>query len=76
MAAFVAGSRVYNNRHWIADVVAGAGFGILSVELSYLVYFPIRNAIARRVNLRKSDSLVLSPALHPGGAGLYLSYRF
>lgn len=76
VAAFVAGSRVYNNRHWIADVVAGAGFGILSVELSYLVYFPIRNAIARCVNLRKSDSLVLSPALHPGGAGLYLSYRF
>ena len=76
LAAFVAGSRVYNNRHWVADVVAGAGFGILSVELSYLIYFPVRNAIARKINLRHSDRLVLSPTVNPGGAGLYLSYRF
>lgn len=45
LATFVACSRLYNNRHWVADVVAGAGFGILSVELAYLTYFPIRNAI-------------------------------
>ena len=76
LAAFVAGSRLYNNRHWVADVVAGAGFGILSVELSYLIYFPVRNAIARKINLRRSDRLVLSPTVNPGGAGLYLSYRF
>ena len=34
IAAFVAGSRLYNNRHWVADVVAGAGFGILSAPFS------------------------------------------
>ena len=27
--------RVLNNRHWISDVVAGAGIGILSTELGY-----------------------------------------
>ncbi len=27
--------RVLNNRHWISDVVAGAGIGILSAELGY-----------------------------------------
>ncbi len=27
--------RVYNNRHWASDVVAGAGFGILSASLTY-----------------------------------------
>ena len=27
--------RVLNNRHWISDVLSGAGIGILSVELGY-----------------------------------------
>lgn len=27
--------RIYNNRHWLNDVVAGAGLGILSVQLTY-----------------------------------------
>ncbi|MDL2221394.1 phosphatase PAP2 family protein [Parabacteroides sp. OttesenSCG-928-N08] len=77
MAAFVAGSRVYNNRHWVADVFAGAGVGILSVELAYLIYFPIRNAIARNVNARASRNLVVAPTLNGGhGAGLYVSFAF
>ena len=27
--------RVYNNRHWVTDVIAGAGVGILSARISY-----------------------------------------
>lgn len=27
--------RVLNNRHWVSDVIAGAGIGILSTELAY-----------------------------------------
>ncbi|MEP7110806.1 MAG: phosphatase PAP2 family protein [Ferruginibacter sp.] len=30
--------RILNNKHWISDVLAGAGFGILPVELAYLFY--------------------------------------
>lgn len=29
--------RLYNNNHWISDVLAGAGFGILSASLSYWI---------------------------------------
>ncbi|MDR1201958.1 MAG: phosphatase PAP2 family protein [Tannerellaceae bacterium] len=76
IAAFVAGTRVYKNRHWIADVVAGAGFGILSVELSYLIYFPIRNAITHSINTKTTDRLVVAPVVNQGGGGLYLSFRF
>lgn len=77
LALFVAGSRLYNNRHWVADVVAGAGFGILSVEFAYMIYFPIRNALARTVNKRASElPLVISPVLNPEMSGLYLSYKF
>lgn len=30
--------RMYNNRHWLTDVVAGAGIGILSTKISYWIY--------------------------------------
>lgn len=29
--------RVLNNRHWISDVMAGAGIGIMSTELGYFI---------------------------------------
>lgn len=76
IALFVAGSRLYNNRHWVADVVAGAGFGILSVELAYLTYFPIRNAIARKVNREAAKNMVIAPTFNEQGGGVYFSYSF
>ncbi|NTV45774.1 MAG: phosphatase PAP2 family protein [Chlorobiales bacterium] len=30
--------RIINNRHWLTDVVAGAGIGMLTTKLSYFVY--------------------------------------
>ena len=30
--------RVYNNRHWLSDIIAGAGIGILSTKAVYWVY--------------------------------------
>ena len=30
--------RMYNNRHWLTDVLAGAGVGILSTEAAYWLY--------------------------------------
>lgn len=36
-AAVTGLSRVVNNRHWISDVISGAGIGILSAELGYLI---------------------------------------
>ncbi len=76
LGLFVAGSRIYNNRHWVADVIAGAGYGILAAELSYLIYFPIRNAIAEKINLRRDRTLLVSPVLNEQGGGLYFSYTF
>lgn len=72
IASLVAAMRLYNNRHWVADVVAGAGFGILSVELSYLIYFPLRDAIAKKAN----DRLTVAPMMNEKGGGVYLAFRF
>jgi membrane-associated phospholipid phosphatase len=37
LATATAVGRQLNNRHWISDVLAGAGIGIISTELGYLV---------------------------------------
>ncbi|HMK27609.1 MAG TPA: phosphatase PAP2 family protein [Chitinophagaceae bacterium] len=38
MAAGTALLRVMNNRHWLSDVIAGAGIGILSTKFCYWIY--------------------------------------
>lgn len=76
IALFVGASRLRNNRHWVTDVVAGAGFGILSVELSYLIYYPLRNAIGRNANEKAAGQLTLAPMVNEKGGGVYLSFRF
>jgi len=37
VATAVGAYRIINNKHWLSDVVAGAGFGILSNRISYFI---------------------------------------
>ena len=46
--------RLYNKKHWLSDVVAGAGIGILSTKVSYLIYPKIKKALARKKTLNYS----------------------
>jgi hypothetical protein len=55
--------RLYNDAHWVSDVVAGAGFGILSTKLVYLVYPYIK----RKLHNGKSADIVVSPGYQNGG---------
>lgn len=55
--------RVLNNRHWVSDVLSGAGIGILSVELGYgicdLLFKGkglLRNDLAYYPDLRENPS--------------------
>lgn len=44
-AVFTGVYRMLNDKHWLGDVVAGAGFGILSTELAYWLFPRIDNLL-------------------------------
>lgn len=47
--------RIYNNRHWLTDVLAGAGIGILSAKAAYWLYPAMQRWLfPGRVGRRKS----------------------
>ena len=61
--------RLYNNKHWFSDVVAGAGFGIASTKISYLVYPYIKGLFGSR----KQSNFVLMPYYREGSTGFLFS---
>jgi membrane-associated phospholipid phosphatase len=73
VAVLTGALRMYNNKHWFSDVVAGAGVGILSTRLSYFLYPKLKNAI-----LGKSAPLttMLVPSYQGGIVGVYLVHQF
>jgi len=64
--------RLYNNKHWFSDVVAGAGFGIASTKISYLVY-PYIKCLFKPAHQK---NFVLLPFHQQGASGLLLSGQF
>jgi membrane-associated phospholipid phosphatase len=60
--------RMYNRDHWFSDVVAGAGFGILSTKLAYLVYPYIRNSFSHTD--KKGRSTMVMPTYQNGVPGM------
>jgi membrane-associated phospholipid phosphatase len=63
--------RILNNRHYLSDVLTGAGIGILTTELVY--YFePFK-----KINpFNKTENISFSPVIYKNGLGMYLTYRF
>ncbi|MDD4646359.1 MAG: phosphatase PAP2 family protein, partial [Bacteroidales bacterium] len=56
--------RMYNNRHWFSDVVAGAGFGIISTKVAYWVFPKIKRRFFKDMQI--SVSLVPCFNYHDG----------
>lgn len=46
--------RIYNNRHWLTDVLAGAGVGILSVQAAYWLYPAISKTFFHKQYLKNT----------------------
>jgi membrane-associated phospholipid phosphatase len=62
--------RMINNRHWLSDVVAGAGIGMLSTKFAY------RLLPWAKKKVFKNENLVLMPMYLPKGAGFSLALGF
>ena len=64
--------RMYNNKHWVSDVVAGAGVGIASTRLAYLIY----PAIKRKLFKDKPVNAMVMPYYQHKGGGIAMVYHF
>jgi membrane-associated phospholipid phosphatase len=64
--------RLYNNAHWVSDVVMGAGMGILSTKVSYLLYPYLKQKIFHG----KAQNMMFSPGYQNGRMNFNLIKRF
>ena len=72
VAASVGVLRLYNNKHYLGDVIAGAGLGIISTKIAYTVY-PF---VARHLFKNYSYKTVAIPSYTQGYPGFALVHRF
>jgi hypothetical protein len=67
--------RMHNNKHWLSDVVAGAGIGILSTQLGYFLYPKLKDLF-----FSEQESTIhisnLSPVINNRCNGLSISIKF
>lgn len=67
--------RVYNDRHWLTDVAAGAGIGILSTKIAYWVNPLMTKLLFKRQNNLSSGAIVY-PYYNGEQAGVGFSLNF
>ena len=65
--------RMYNNRHWLTDVIAGAGIGILSVQVAYWLYPVISKTFFHKRYLKNT---YISPYMSEYGKGISCTIAF
>jgi len=65
LASGVGALRIMNNRHWISDVMGGAGIGILSMNVVYLTH---------KYRWAKKNDLTVVPSWSHGPS-IYLCYK-
>lgn len=73
-AVFTGVYRTINNKHWVGDVAAGAGIGILSTELAYMLSPVINGFLFKGKN--NTTSLAITPFYQNKNAGLSLVSTF
>ena len=64
--------RMYNNKHWLGDIVAGAGVGMASTKLAYWLYPYVQRKLFKT---RELNTIVI-PTYNNHTAGLALAHHF
>lgn len=72
-AAATGALRIYHNRHWFTDVLAGAGIGILSTRAAYWLYPYVTRYLIPGLYRR---NVYLSAYGTPASAGVSIAMRF
>jgi membrane-associated phospholipid phosphatase len=72
MATATAFMRMYNNDHWLGDVVAGAGIGIASTRVAYWLY----PRIERKFTKGKALHTMVLPGYSNGVYSMAMVHRF
>lgn len=67
LAVFTGVYRMLNDKHWVGDVAAGAGFGILSTELAYWLYPKINNLLGGK---NKNTATMVMPFYQDKSVGI------
>lgn len=73
-AAFTGTFRMANNRHWLSDVMFGAGIGILSTQMGYFLTDLIYKDKGLNKEAFHTDKISKSDS--PSFFGIYLGYDF
>jgi len=62
--------RIYNDKHWASDVVAGAGVGIASTRLAYWLYPKMQRLFGKKDEKDPQKVSLLMPTYQSGTFGL------
>lgn len=76
VAAGTGAFRIYNNRHWLSDVAAGAGIGILSTKIAYWAYPWLNRHIFGQGRKNSNTVGMVVPYYNGTSAGCALMARF
>ena len=66
VAATTGGLRIAKDNHWLSDVLAGAGVGIVSTELAYWIYPWLQRHLTKVLG----DHAIVVPSYLSGAAGV------
>lgn len=73
LSVFTGVYRMLNDKHWVGDVVGGAGFGILSTELAYWLYPKINHLIGGK---NQNSATMVMPFYQNKSVGIGLVKTF
>jgi len=67
--------RMLNNEHWMSDVLVGAGIGILTTKVTYLLYPLVKDCLGSRRKQKGASNLSFVPYASRNHYGIFLQYQ-
>ncbi len=77
IAGTVGALRMYDNKHWFGDVMAGAGVGILSTDLAYWAYPRLQKVVKKQMGIshEQKQHITVLPSFQEHHLMVSLTYK-